>query len=201
MLTADTATGTIAPMTDDELWESLRSGDEQAFRALFERHHKAVYNVAFRHCASWVQAEDATQLAFTSVWRRATITPPLPGLRAGAVRAWLCALGRNEARNQVRSSNRRLRLHSMAAAQPRSGERDDTANWVEAEAAMQRINTVLGRVPDGQRAVIELVWAGCNLAETAAALDLPVGTVKSRLSRARKTLATTEVAALLGEEN
>lgn len=45
-----------------------------------------------------------------------------------------------------------------------------------------------------------VAWAGLVMAETAAALKVPVGTVKSRLARARKTLATSEVAHLLGQE-
>lgn len=64
---------------------------------------------------------------------------------------------------------------------------------------MARVRQVLQRVPEEQRAVIEMVvWSGLDLAECAYALGIPLGTVKSRLSRARKKLATTEVAALLG---
>ncbi len=67
---------------------------------------------------------------------------------------------------------------------------------------MRRINGILSRLPDGQRQVVELVaWGGCSMTEVADALGVAVGTVKSRLARARTTLATSEVAHLLGKEN
>lgn len=188
-------------MDDDALWAALRSADEAAFRELFERHHKAVYNVAFRHAASWTIAEDATQACFSTVWRQATRNR-LPVVRSGAVRAWLCACGRNEARNLVRSDRRRFRLVGRVGQEPPPGQRDNVDEWLVHEESMRRINSVLSRLPDGQRRVVELVaWGGCSMTEVADALGVAVGTVKSRLARARNTLATSEVAHLLGKEN
>lgn len=188
-------------MDDDTLWEDLRTGDEAAFRRLFERHSRAVYNVAFRHAASWATAEEATQLCFAGVWRRAS-AGTLSRVHPGAVRAWLCAVGRNEARNLVRSAGRRLRLVERIEAQPAATAADNVGQWLAHEESMHRINHVLDRLPDAQRQVVELVaWSGCTMAEVGEALGVPVGTVKSRLARARATLATTEVAHLLGEEN
>ena len=58
-------------MDDDALWQALRAADEQAFRMLFQRHSRAVYNLAFRHASSWATAEEATQACFSGIWRRA----------------------------------------------------------------------------------------------------------------------------------
>lgn len=186
---------------DDALWVALRGADEAAFRELFSRHNKAVYNVAFRHAASWTIAEDATQACFSTVWRQATRNR-LTTVRTGAVRAWLCACGRNEARNLVRSDRRRLRLVSRAGEDPSPSQHNNVDEWLTHEESMRRINDVLSRLPDGQRQVVELVaWAGCSMTEMADALGVAVGTVKSRLARARNTLATSEVAHLLGKEN
>lgn len=188
-------------MDDDALWVALRGADETAFRELFGRHNKAVYNVAFRHAASWTIAEDATQACFGTVWRQATGNR-LPAVRPGAVRAWLCACGRNEARNLVRSDRRRFRLVGRVSEDPPPVHHDNVDEWLVHEESMRRINGVLSRLPDGQRRVVELVaWGGCSMAEVADALGIAVGTVKSRLARARTTLATSEVAHLLGKEN
>ena len=188
-------------MDDDALWQALRAADEQAFRMLFQRHSRAVYNLAFRHASSWATAEEATQACFSGIWRRAA-AGTLPEVAHGVVRAWLCAVGRNEARNLARSDGRRLRLVGRVAQQPREDRHDNVEDWVAHEESMRRINHVLDRLPDAQRQVVELVaWSGCPMAEVGEALGVPVGTVKSRLARARATLATTEVAHLLGEEN
>lgn len=191
----------MVTMDDDALWEALRWGDEEAFRTIFERHSRTVYNVAFRYAASWSVAEEATQACFTAVWQRAC-AGRLTSVRRGAVRAWLCAFGRNEARNLARGATRRLRLIGRMQQQPGREARDNVEQWVGDEESMRRINEVLSKIPDGQRQVVELVaWGGCSMAETADALGVPVGTVKSRLARARATLSTTEVAHLLGKEN
>lgn len=189
---------TAAP-DDAPLWRALTRGDQGAFRSLFEAHHKAVYNFAFRHTASWSVAEEATQACFTTVWRRAR-EGSLPMLTHGAALAWLCGVARNECRNLTRGQQRHLRVVGKAEQQPWA-DASNVDDWLAHEDGMRRINAVLSRLPDAQREVIELVaWAGFGMAETAAALKVPVGTVKSRLARARKTLATSEVAHLLGQE-
>lgn len=185
--------------SDEVLWRGLRDGIESDFATLFRRHSKVVYNFAFRSTASWSQAEDITQATFASLWRRAREGRVDPLTRDSAVPI-LLSMARHEVLNTVRGNQRRLRLvHKIEEQSPR--DRNDVADWVDQEAGMARVRQVLGRLPEEQRAVIELVvWSGLDLAGCADVLKVPVGTVKSRLSRARKKLATTEVAALLGEE-
>ena len=75
---------------------------------------------------------------------------------------------------------------------------DNTAAWVEAESTMAVIRQALATLPANQRDVVELVaWSGLSLADVAAALKISVGTVKSRLSRARARLARSEIGGLL----
>lgn len=183
--------------TDAELWEGLRDAVEVDFAGLFRRHHKAVYNFAFRSTASWSQAEDLTQATFTTLWRRAcdgTVEP----LQRDSALPILLAMARNEVLNSSRSRARGLRLVERVGSHlERDGDNVDT--WVAQEGGMARVRAVLDLLPESQRTVIELVvWSGLDMQECADVLGVPVGTVKSRLSRARARLATTEVAALLG---
>ncbi len=82
------------------------------------------------------------------------------------------------------------------------GSVDNTAAWVEAESTMAIIRRALAVLPANQRDVVELVaWSGLSLADVAGALKISVGTVKSRLSRARARLARSEIAGLLEDHN
>jgi RNA polymerase sigma-70 factor, ECF subfamily len=187
-------------LPDADLWRRLRSADSDAFRALFQRHSTAVYNFCFRRTASWSSAEDATQATFATLWRRAR-SGAVEELRLESARPVLCAMARDECSNVNRTRERHLHLvERVQGAGARSA--DNTADWVESEATMATIRRALAVLPANQRDVVELVaWAELPLAEVAAALALPVGTVKSRLSRARARLATSEIAALFGEQS
>lgn len=75
---------------------------------------------------------------------------------------------------------------------------DDTDAWVSAETTMRAIRAALAVLPASQRDVVELVaWADLTMAEAAVTLHVSVGTVKSRLARARTRLASTPIATLL----
>lgn len=184
--------------SDAELWHRLRSADEDAFRELFLRHSTAVYNFCFRRTASWSVAEDATQATFATLWRRA-VRSEVEALKLESARPALLRMARNECSNANRSRDRHLTLVARVRTEQRPPA-DNTASWVEAESTMAVIRQALAALPANQRDVVELVaWSGLSLADAAAALKISVGTVKSRLSRARARLARTELAALLEE--
>ena len=184
--------------SDAELWHRLRSADEDAFRELFMRHSTPVYNFCFRRTASWSVAEDATQATFTTLWRRA-VGGEVEALKLDSARPALLRMARNECSNANRSRDRHLTLVDRVRTEQRPPA-DNTASWVEAESTMAVIRQALAALPANQRDVVELVaWSGLSLADAASALKISVGTVKSRLSRARARLARTELAALLEE--
>jgi RNA polymerase sigma-70 factor, ECF subfamily len=181
---------------DAELWHRLRSADEDAFRELFLRHSTAVYNFCFRRTASWSAAEDATQATFASLWRRAA-GGDIDSLRLESARPALLTMARNECSNANRSRNRHLQLVDRIRTE-RGSSADNTAAWVDAESTMALIRQALAVLPAKQREVVELVaWSGLSVADVAAALKISVGTVKSRLSRARARLARSEIASLV----
>ncbi|OYO23539.1 RNA polymerase subunit sigma-24 [Enemella dayhoffiae] len=189
-----------AAASDRVLWQGLCDGIEADFATLFRRHNKLVYNFAFRATASWAQAEDLTQATFATLWRRA-VDRQIEPLQRDSAAPVLLAMARHEVLNNARSGQRRLRLVQRIIDQPErvSANVDD---WLAQEAGMARVRQVLAVLPENQRAVIELVvWSNLDMAECAEVLGVPVGTVKSRLSRARQKLATTEVAQLLGGDS
>ena len=172
---------------DPELWGRLQSCDPDAFRELFGRHSDAIYNYAFRRTASWSLAEDVTQLTFTRLWRQA-LRGEIEPLRLGSARPLLLVMARNECRNASRSQVRQLRLVDRIGTQA-SLTSDNVTEGVESEGLIRHIRAAVADLPQDQQDVLELVvWADLSMAEAAEVLSVPIGTVKSRLARARERL-------------
>jgi RNA polymerase sigma-70 factor (ECF subfamily) len=186
--------------TDDALLWRLARGDTRAFEALFERYVDFVHNVAFRRTADRSAAEDIAETVFLELWRqRQRIVS-----REGSLRPWLAGVTANLARRWWRDRTRgrralgRLAGRSGRAAGPDVGvdDRDlagEVADRVDDERRMSAVLAALDQLPADQRELV-LLSAGDGLSyeEMAAALDIPVGTVRSRLSRARARLRTIE---------
>jgi RNA polymerase sigma-70 factor (ECF subfamily) len=160
---------------------------------LFHRHSDAIYNFAFRRTSSWSAAEDVVQATFTALWRRAA-DGRIDALTLDTARPLLLKIAGYECANLARSSRRlnaltsRLRLVDGGATTPDHSTL--AADKVDDERAMSELRRILAKVPAGQREVVELVvWSGCTMAEAAQTLGVAEGTVKSRLSRARRKLA------------
>ncbi|MFI6395345.1 RNA polymerase sigma factor [Nonomuraea sp. NPDC050540] len=162
----------------------IRDGDQQAFGDLFDEFAKAVYNHAYRLTGDWSAAEDVVSLTFLEAWRlRERIEP-----EGGSLRPWLLGVATNVARNLRRSARR----HQDAMARmPRPEIVPDFADeLIERVADAQRLDDAreaFVRLREHEQDVLALcVGAGLDYAEAAEALGVPVGTVRSRLSRARK---------------
>ncbi|KAA1424560.1 sigma-70 family RNA polymerase sigma factor [Mumia zhuanghuii] len=175
--------------TDRGTWDELRAGSERAFAALFARYGDEVYNFAFRRVACWATADDVTQATFLALWRRVRVGR-VEELRGESARGVLLAMASKECANALRGTRRLAALRRKVPVDEVSRDHADAvAADVDSERRMRQIRAVVDRLPAGQRAVVELVWwSGCSMQETADALDVPVGTVKSRLARARARL-------------
>jgi RNA polymerase sigma factor (sigma-70 family) len=183
----------VTGSSDADDLRALAGGDREAFAALFRRHHTYVYNVAFRRTASWAAAEDVAGVVFLELWRQRHRVEPL----GGSLRPWLAGVATNQARHVWRSRSRlagaldRLAvLHGVDGAAGREPDLADAlAARVDDERAMARLLTRLDALPEAHREVITLwAWEQLNYDDIALALDVPVGTVRSRLSRARARL-------------
>jgi RNA polymerase sigma-70 factor (ECF subfamily) len=171
--------------SDGTLWHRSRGGDSEAFGILFERHAKTIYNFCFRRLGDWAAAEDMLSTVFLEAWRRRDVDLP-----SEKVLPWLFGIATNVVRNRKRSDGRfsaALRLLSRSAASLRSAELD--YDGLADEYAMREVLKLLKRLPNEEQEVLALcVWMGLSYEDAATALGIPVGTVRSRLSRARRRL-------------
>jgi RNA polymerase sigma factor (sigma-70 family) len=175
----DTSDEAHAAAEETTLLSRARAGDLQAFGVLVRRHQRAALRTAFAVGGSESEAEDVTQEAFVKAFRA------LPRFREGApLRPWLMRIVANEARNRRRGRGRRQHLTARVAAMTPTAGRSAEEVALGAVSA-DRLRAAVARLNDRDRTVIALrYFAGLSEAETANALDVAPGTVKSRLSRA-----------------
>jgi RNA polymerase sigma factor (sigma-70 family) len=167
--------------SDTELVIAAREGDLDAFTELVDRYRTPALRVAYGIAGA--EAEDAVQDAFVKLFRA------LPGFRADAAfRPWLFTIVANEARNRRRSMARRTKIELRVREQPRpDGVGADQV--VEEHERRERLVEAVAALPDRSREVVALrFFAALSESETAEVLACPVGTAKSRLSRALEQL-------------
>lgn len=174
--------------TDRELWDAAVAGDSAAFGQLFERHARAVYNFTFRRTASWALAEDLTSEVFLLAWRRRRDVAFTSA--DGNVLPWLLGVATNVIRNRHRSERRAsAALVRLGPARTEADFTDDVLGRLADETEMAAILRVVGRLGEREQEVLALcAWAGLSYEDCALAIGVPVGTVRSRLSRARAHL-------------
>jgi RNA polymerase sigma-70 factor (ECF subfamily) len=147
------------------------------FQAAFEQHKHAVYRFAWRMCGSPSAAEDITQDAFVALLRHSDRFDE----GRGSLRAFLLGVARNLALKRWRKEHRLEPLDGdTLTAQPIDPERGELGDIVG--------QAVRGLAPLQREVVILAEYEGLTLAEIARAVDADVGTVKSRLHRARENL-------------
>lgn len=172
--------------SDSELWRRAASHDAAAFGDLFDRHADRVYNHCFRRIADWSLAEDLTSVVFLEAWRKRKQVR----LHEDSVLPWLLAVANNCLRNAERS---RRRYHRLLAKLPRPEDPPaldaEASERVDEIETMRRILVVVRQLSREDQEVIALCdWSDLDYDAAATALAIPVGTVKSRLSRAHERL-------------
>jgi RNA polymerase sigma-70 factor (ECF subfamily) len=172
---------------ENDLRRRLRAGERAAFAELYEQCARTVYNHGLRLTGDWSTAEEVMSETFLTAWR---VRERLD-VDGGSLLPWLLGIATNKAENVRRGSRRRL---AFLARQPQPAAVTDFAPEVEARIddarRLRAVQTALRRLRRPEREVLSLcVWSGLDYQQTAEALDVPVGTVRSRLSRARAKLA------------
>lgn len=160
------------------------SVEADAFRTLFDRHARAVHAFCARRTADLALAEDLTSIVFLEAWRhrhRVGLVEqdnPLP---------WLLGVANNVVRNDLRARIRyRAAVRRLAPTSVVDAGDDRVVARADAERGLGDALSAIAALSAGERDVVALVlWSGLSYEEAAVALDVPVGTVRSRLSRAR----------------
>lgn len=184
-----------SPTDANLVGDSLK--DPQRFAVIFDRHAAVVH----RYVASRVKGadiDDVVSETFIAAFR----SRGRYDQAYSDARPWLLGIATNVLRHHQRSEGRRLaRLRGHVHINESSPDlADSVASAIDHESELARVDQALGRLDPHQRDVI-LLAASCDLTyeEIARSLDLPVGTVRSRLSRARKRLR--EFLDLYGQDN
>jgi RNA polymerase sigma-70 factor (ECF subfamily) len=173
---------TVTAINETELVTRAQHGDRNAFSELVSMHARGVLNVIYRMCGDEQLAEDAAQEAFIQAWLH------LPSYRPQTpLRNWLYRIAVNAATDKFRKEKRILPndIEDLNLTDERPGPESLVS---QRERTLLIQNAVLS-LPDASRAVLVLrEYQGMSYHEIADALDIPVGTVMSRLNYARKLL-------------
>jgi RNA polymerase sigma-70 factor (ECF subfamily) len=194
---AASAEARFVPSAEEQFLERLRAGDAFAFNRLVEERHGDIYALLYRLTEDPEEARDLTQETFLQAFRH------LASFRGDAdLRTWLYRIAVNQARNRWRWWKRRRRDRTVSLDAPVSEEIDaplsaglvdggvlDPERQALAREREEALHAALKSLSRPYREVIVLRdIEGLSYEEVAAALDLNVGTVKSRLNRGRTEL-------------
>ena len=172
--------GSRDPASEQEwaaLVQSIAAGDQLALHALYERAHRIVFTLTMRLTANRETAEELTIDVFHDVWRHALRYDPANG----TVIAWIMNQARSRAIDRLRFENRKKRSpldDEQPAAEPTAGPYDVLEQRQQAESLRGALATL---TPDERHAIETTFFGGLTHVEAAARLNLPLGTVKTRI--------------------
>jgi RNA polymerase sigma-70 factor (ECF subfamily) len=175
---------------DERLIRNAQQGDLPSFNTLVTRHQGAVYSVCLRMLRDGALAEDAAQDTFIKAWTA------INTFRGGLVRPWLLRIANNRCLDMIRAQGRRPAGSldaELVESEPQWSSQTEVAEHPDQHADRRELSAflerALGELPDDQRmAIILSDLQGHSYDEIAAITDVAIGTVKSRIFRARARL-------------
>lgn len=170
---------------DVSLVVALARGDRDALAALYDRHASPLLGLGVKLLQDRGEAQEILHDVFLEAWKRAGDYDP----SRGTVRTWLALRMRSRCLDRIKSAGRSRtapvgeQLERAAGAEPPAGvERADAS----------RVRGAMAELPEDQRKILELgYFDGLSCSEMAEHLDIPIGTVKSRLHAGLKKLRAT----------
>jgi RNA polymerase sigma-70 factor, ECF subfamily len=184
-------------LADEDLLTLVERGDAEAFEVVYDRHSRVAYSLAFRLLGDRQAAEDLVQDAFLAVWRGAGGY----SVARGSVRNWMLSILHNRGIDRLRAlgamSRRQEALQQVELRRP--DEPDAAALGIQ-RAMAGSVREEMSALPAEQHQVLDLAYfGGFTQNEISEMLDVPLGTVKSRmrlgLERLRRGLGASEVTA------
>lgn len=178
---------------DQQLVERTQRGDKRAFELLVGKYQRRLGRLISRFVRDPAEVEDVTQEAFIKAYRA------LPAFRGeSAFYTWLYRIGINEAKNYLLSKGRRAPTTTMFDAEEAESfeeasllhEVTTPENELMSKQVIASVNASLARLPDDLRTALTLrEIEGLSYEEIAGVMNCPVGTVRSRIFRAREAVA------------
>lgn len=172
-----------APQESGQFLDRLRAGDPKAFEDMVKTYQHRIYGVALRMMGNWSEAEEVAQETFLRAHRA------LPEFRGDSrLSTWLYAIASRICLNRLASGEGRI-ARRRAAEEMADSARDEPAGDLERDDREAAVHKALAELSEERRAVVVLRdFEGLSYDEIAAALGLELGTVRSRLHRARLDL-------------
>ncbi|MFJ8820829.1 RNA polymerase sigma factor [Streptomyces sp. NPDC102467] len=173
--------------SENDLRERVRTGGRGAFAELYEQYAGPVYQHALWLTGDWSTAEDIMSETFLTAWRARERVHT----EGGSLRPWLLGIATHKAENSRRGLRRRVAFLARQRQPPVVADfAPEVAGRLDDARRLDAVQGALDRLRRHEREVLTLcVWSGLDYQQTAEALGIPVGTVRSRLSRARAKLA------------
>jgi RNA polymerase sigma-70 factor (ECF subfamily) len=168
--------------TETTLVVRARQGDRNAFGELVRWHHPGVVQVVYRMCGDTQLAEDATQEAFLRAWQHFDSFRP-----GSSLRNWLYRIAVNAALDLLRRAQEKP-MAPVDSLPDRDPEPGPEAQLIRHEQRRQVQQAVLSLAETSRAVLVLREYGGLSYQEISAALDIPIGTVMSRLNHARLCL-------------
>lgn len=171
---------------DAALWLEATSGTERSFGVVFDRYRTRVFRKAYAQLRSVHDAEDVVAMVFLEAWRNREKVRIVDG----SVLPWLLSVTSYVLLNHTRSTRRwRRLLAALPSPEQEADHSDDVLERADRDARLNAVLEAMTTLSAQERSIIDLsVIEELPVATVAAVLDIPIGTVKSRLHRAREKI-------------
>ena len=171
---------------DNELVKRVCMGEAQLFRLLIERHQQHIFNLCYRMLQQFEEADDATQDTFLKAYRS------LKQFRGDAsLKTWLCRIARNECLNRLRHENMASLDQQLTTdySFQIANSTPSPLELIEQQETQSIVHEAINKLPHQYRLVITLFHLnGLSYEEISQVMEIPMGTVKTHIFRARELL-------------
>ena len=174
-------------VSDASLWLEAVAGTESAFAVLFDRHRARIFRKAYSRLRNVHDAEDVVAMVFLEAWR----SREKVRIVDGSLLPWLLSVTTYLTLNSDRAARRYRRLLAKLPIAPSADPVPDVDDRLDLQERANMVTQALRRLSAVERTVVDLCLVEeLSMATVAGVLDVPIGTVKSRLNGARRKLRT-----------